>query len=45
MTALLGSAIAGLFADLAEGAAYAPDLAVVINQQIGRAGWMLVPVS
>jgi hypothetical protein len=35
----------GLFADLAEGAAYAPDLAVVINQQIGRAGWMPVPVS
>jgi hypothetical protein len=33
-----------LFGDLMSGLPYAPDLAAVVNRQIERSGWRLVPV-
>jgi hypothetical protein len=41
---LLMIAVVGQFADLMAGLPYAPELAVVCNKQIERAGWRLVPV-
>jgi hypothetical protein len=43
--ALVTTAVVGMFSDVMSAMPYAPELAAVVNRQIGHSGWMLVPVQ